>query len=507
MVRLRGIQNSRFINTDPIYKALQQSGAIDITRWILKYTGTSSGSATEISAPTAAWDGALEEVTTVAFLTKVNSIGSEYISIPFSTAAGGSADTMHYFWFSKAEITTVTFTLTMENMTDASTFTFVVDDGDTTVTQYYVWFDKTGTTEDPTGTGTGIEADISGATTAADVAEIVKDLIHAKADVTCTRSGDNIIIVNGNDGEVVDAAEEIEGTGCTFSIEQGGDDPSATGTGHACNISGATSAADVGTIVVAAVDAVAGLSATGTATMTVESDNTGNITDAAQSGISFGTITVVRQGSASYEGGYLYIVSASADDTDSSTKHCREVTLQGFDTNGNFAEDVIKMAGATPVKTAVQFKRISHMWGSKFGSGDNDAAGNITVESSNTANCTAHLTIAAAATESGGCHIYVPDGVFLLVTQMKLFNTTNANTGATIVQALLTGFDDPSNITPDYDHLTATVYDIVQSRSDVNPSKEIRTGTDTATIICKESEVGIIGNEDFVFVMELYTFK
>ena len=122
-----------------------------------------------------------------------------------------------------AEITIVTFTLTMANMTDASTFTFVVDDGDGTTTPYYVWFDKVGTTADPGGTGTGIEADVSGATTAAQVAEIVKALIHAKSDVACTRTGDYITVTNANNGNVTDAVEEITGTGCEFDITtQGG---------------------------------------------------------------------------------------------------------------------------------------------------------------------------------------------------------------------------------------------------------------------------------------------
>jgi len=123
------------------------------------------------------------------------------------------------------EVTKVTFGLTKALMTTASTFTFVVDDGDGTTTPYYVWFKKLTdpVTEDPGGTGTAIEADITGATTAAQVAEIVKDLIHAKGDVACTRTGDYITITNANNGNVTDAVEEIEGTGCTFDITtQGG---------------------------------------------------------------------------------------------------------------------------------------------------------------------------------------------------------------------------------------------------------------------------------------------
>jgi len=122
------------------------------------------------------------------------------------------------------EVTKITFTLTKANMTTASTFTFVVDDGDGTVTEYYVWFKKLTdpVTTDPGGTGTGVEADITGATTAAHVAEIVKDLIHALSDVACTRTGDYITITNANNGNVTDAVEEITGTGCVFDITTNG---------------------------------------------------------------------------------------------------------------------------------------------------------------------------------------------------------------------------------------------------------------------------------------------
>ena len=230
---------------DPDYKRLKGSGAKNIHMWRLANIAASPDTETEMDAPNATFLGDVEEVTTIVCPTRVNAIGSEYINLNFSAAAGGSTETKHHYyvdknerttitcltkalmigggsfhfwvdngagcqteyycWISKAEITTVTFGLTKAQMTDASSFDFEVDDGDGTVTQYYVWFDKTGTTEDPTGTGTGIEADISGATTAAAVAEIVKDLIHVKADVTCTRSGDDIIIVNANNGEVTDA--------------------------------------------------------------------------------------------------------------------------------------------------------------------------------------------------------------------------------------------------------------------------------------------------------------
>lgn len=503
ITKVRAIENYTF---EKLYQDLYQNGYKNIIKWIITGTGTTSGTATEVAAPNGDTDGSVEEVTTVAFNTKALSIGSEYLSIPFSAAAGGSTDTMHYFWFSKAEITTVTFGLTMAEMTDASTFTFVVDDGDGTVTEYYIWFDLSDGASDPGGTGTGVEAVAHGATTAADVAEIVKDAIHALGDVACTRSGDDIIIVNANDGEVVDAAEEIAGTGCTFAIEQGGDDPSATGTGHNCDISGATSASDVGTIVVAAADGVAGISATGTTTMTVESDNTGDITDVAQSGASFGTITKLNEGRATYEGALFYIVSSSASDDGGATDHCQEVTVLGWDEDGKKATEVVSMNGTTVVKLTQRFKRLTHMWGSKFGTGDDDAAGNIILITSATANKTTLLTIAAGSTESVGARIHIPNGQNVLIWDMEVSHTTNANTGSTIVTAHLTGFEDASNTDPDYDVLHALVNAVSNHSTDSKIARQVRIGTNAAMIIFKETEAGTEGNETAVIAIEIWTF-
>jgi hypothetical protein len=634
MVRLRGIPDEKFNTVGSTFRGLQASGYNNICKWILRYTGTSSGAQTEIEAPTAAWDGALEEVTTVLFTkTKINTVGDEYLKVPFSTAAGGSADTEHYFYVDKQETTTVTC-LAKADCVAESSFHFWVDNGAGCEVEYYCWMNVAGTDSDPSEDGTAIECDISGATTAIEVAEVIDNLIDAKTGVGCDNGGTaNLPIINANNGNVTDISDGDLATGFTWTIEQGGDDPNraacctitckaqadcvesssfhffvadgsgseteyyiwinkgagsdpaesgtaiecdislsgtaievaevidgliaakddvgcdngggatlpiinaqsgsvtdpydgtttattfsfifqdgrltsgASGTGHSCDISAATTAADVGTIFVAAFDAVAGISSTGTSTALIESDNTGSITDVSQSGSSLGTITVVRQGAASYGGGYLYVQSSSASDDSGAADHCQQVILEGFDAiTGLYATDTIALSGTTAVKTAVQFKRISHLHGSKYGTGDADAAGNITVETSATANQTALLTIAAGATESGGCRIHVPDGQYLLVEDAIIYNVTNAATGATYVTVHLTGFEDSSNITPDYDHFTVVVQDITHQASDAKISREILTGSDTAVIICKESEVGTVGNEDFVFALELYTF-
>ena len=494
---------------NPIHKMLQQEGYKDIIKWIILATGGTAGSATEISAPTATFLGDVEEVTSIVFAhTKAQISGAEYLSIPHSAAAGGSTSTMHYFWASKPEITTVTFSLTKAAMTDASTFVFEVDDGDSTVTPYYVWFDKTGTTGDPSGTGTGIEADISASTSAIDVATVVEALIHAKADVACTRSGAVLTITNANNGIVVDAAEEIAGTGTTFAIDQGTDDPSATGTGHAVDISTDTTAANVADAFNTIINGVAGItSSVSTATVTVESDNSGSITDVTQSSTHLGTITVTNQGRAYYEGAYLYVVSSSASDINTTAGHVRKVKILGFDHNDDFVIEEVSLAGTTVVKTATRFTAIISMYASLFGTGGTDAVGNITVETSATANCTALLTIAANGTESGGARIYVPKDNFSLFWDMEVSHTTNANTGSTIITAKHTGFDSKENTDSDSDTLTASVNAVANHSSDVKIARQIRTGSETAVITFFETEAGTEGNETAVVAIEVWTFK
>jgi len=115
-----------------------------------------------------------------------------------------------------AEVTTVlcvTKVLCVEN----STFHFWVIDAAGDLTEYYCWINK-GTGADPTETGTAIECDISGATTAIDVAEVIDGLIDAKADVGAENAGTaTITITNAQNGGVPDCCSS-EGTDTGFTI-------------------------------------------------------------------------------------------------------------------------------------------------------------------------------------------------------------------------------------------------------------------------------------------------
>lgn len=624
---------SKLIAQDEMYEKLKYGGAKNIHKWRLANTAASSDAAAETDAPDATFLGDVEEVTTIACTTKALTVGSEYINLNFSAAAGGgSGETEHYFYVDKAEITTITCVAKASCVAESS-FHFWVDDGAGCQTEYYCWMNVSGTDSDPSESGTAIECNISGATTATDVAEVIDGLIDALDNVGAANVAAVLTITNDNNGNVTDCCDGDIATGFTIAIEQGGDDPNraacctitcstqadsvanstfhffvadgsggeteyyiwinkdgngsdpeedgtaiecdisgagtaievaevidaliaakddvgcdnggtatlpiinanagsvtdphdgettatawsfifqdgtldtnAVGTAHSCDISASTTADDVGIVIEGVIDGVAGYTTSeADGTITIESDATGNVTSCNQSGSSF-TITIVNKGRDYYEGSYLYLVSASANDSDGATKHVRTVEVIGWDYNGDPAKVSVAMNGTTHVKLGTRLKAVSHMKATSFGSGGQDAADDITLVTSNTGNGTTLLTIAGGSTESNGARIYVPDGSYIIVTLMRLCNITNANTGSTMLQLFFSGFEHILNTDPDIDNLT-----IVCGQEGMVELKPIfitpRVGTDTAFITIKEREVSATGNETFYFEMEFYTFE
>ena len=119
--------------------------------------------------------------------------------------------------FSGAEITTVVC-LALASCVAESTFHFWVADGAGAEDEYYIWLDVSGTDSDPGETGTAIKADISGATTAITVAEVIDNLIAAKDDVGCENSGTaTLTITNAQNGAVTDCSSS-EGGDTGFAI-------------------------------------------------------------------------------------------------------------------------------------------------------------------------------------------------------------------------------------------------------------------------------------------------
>ncbi len=121
----------------------------------------------------------------------------------------------------------------------------------------------------------------------------------------------------------------------------------------------------------------------------------------------------------------LFIVSSSASDTDSGAGHVRAIHVIGIsydpaDISAEFtirpgatpkySVEEIRLNGTTNVRSIRYYTRVMHAYSTEFGSGDADAAGNITVESPEN---TALITIDAASTESNSSGlIYVTDGYY-----------------------------------------------------------------------------------------------
>lgn len=115
------------------------------------------------------------------------------------------------------EITTILCT-TKALSVASSTFHFWVSSGAGATTEYYVWIKVNGGA-DPTESGTAIEADISGATTATDVAAIIAPLINAAPNVGAGNVAGLITITNVQLGGVPDcSSHEGISTGYTITI-------------------------------------------------------------------------------------------------------------------------------------------------------------------------------------------------------------------------------------------------------------------------------------------------
>jgi len=125
----------------------------------------------------------------------------------FTITNGTTSNT--YTFVGIPEITEFTFD-TQANTTDGSYFLI---NAASNIRKYFVWFNKTGTTPQPTGLDTidrlPIEVDISGATTNIDVAQLVLTAIDAVTDFSATRLGAVVTVLNTNNGEADDA---INGT-------------------------------------------------------------------------------------------------------------------------------------------------------------------------------------------------------------------------------------------------------------------------------------------------------
>ena len=115
-----------------------------------------------------------------------------------------------------AEVTSVT--CTAKSAIDASEYFLLYGMGsDFEENAYHVWFDKAGGDSEPSGlSSTGIECDISSATTASDVGAVVATQVAANADFSASNDSGTVTITNAVRGSVTNAADG--NIGGSFSV-------------------------------------------------------------------------------------------------------------------------------------------------------------------------------------------------------------------------------------------------------------------------------------------------
>lgn len=154
------------------------------------------------------------DITVPATITIVNTNGAKFFASYVTITSGASND---YFFVGNAEVTSVVFS-TQTNTVDGSWFEISAADN---LVEYFVWFDKTGTTTSPTVAGkVGIRVDISAVPGATNVAPSVQTAIEEFTnDFTITESpAGTLTITNADTGPSSDAIVGGVSPGVGFSI-------------------------------------------------------------------------------------------------------------------------------------------------------------------------------------------------------------------------------------------------------------------------------------------------
>lgn len=145
----------------------------------------------------------------------------------------------------------------------------------------------------------------------------------------------------------------------------------------------------------------------------------------------------------------VYAISSSASDDSGGADHAQTVKLLGIDENDAFIIVEIALNGQVQVATTVKFKRLIHAWVNNWGSGGQDAAGNITI--TNTGQAATYLTIAAGSNESDGMALWLVDGMQYNISHIDFKMTTSANANAALlIKESRVNFGNGSD--PDYDY-------------------------------------------------------
>ena len=491
---LDSIETEQMFGYDEVYQNLKKQQQSTLQCLEISFGGTGSAGFTEFgSAMSAEFNGSAYEKTTVLATTRVLTPGGSYFH--FYVIDSSAAITQYYAWFSKYEVFTVKC-LSFAATTSGTYFVYY--DSEAAPTGYYVWLDKNGdgTTDKPTvATLTEAVCNISGATTADDIATIVAGVINGLAGTGASATTDTVTATMATKGDPTDVADVD--TGYTFVVtENGGADPGADGTGAECDIKAATTAANVGTIIQGVIDALSDVTASGTTTVTIINDEIGLVTKTTDGNTGF-TITQIEQSSNKYAGAPLYLVSTEANDTDALSGDMRKDIIIGFakDANGKtlLKSEEVALAGATQVKsTELKWIRAIHHQGSDWGSGGQDAKGAISLED---LPGTDYLDISIGLNNSEGGLIWLPDNMHAQIAEWQLDLhdiAIAAVTDGTVVQAVKSGLDNTKNnriynTNPDNPNLSISAT-LSNPHTKIKwPEKSIMHGSDVGKITFSES--------------------
>lgn len=160
----------------------------------------------------------------------------------------------------------------------------------------------------------------------------------------------------------------------------------------------------------------------------------------------------------------ISVVSASANDTNTAAGHVRKVALIGVtvpnpgvvaDQTPKTTVEVINMNGTTDVTSSRYYLRLIHAYACDWGSGGQDAAGDITIESPADTDL---QTIKAGNNESNGCILYFHSGARVLFRRAEHhFEADAAVTDGVLLTVLASEFGDSLNSDADLETLVYTL--------------------------------------------------
>jgi len=155
----------------------------------------------------------------------------------------------------------------------------------------------------------------------------------------------------------------------------------------------------------------------------------------------------------------VYVLSSQANDTDAGTGDARKVAIIGVSVdpqeiyssaNAKLTVEVVNLAGTTAVLTKRAYVRLLHAYVCDWGSGGQDAKGNITIDN-NGAGGTIYLTITATYNESNNSVLYFPENRFVLIGPPSFANSATLAAGdGVVLTCVKSKFEDILNGDEDF---------------------------------------------------------